>query len=245
MDGKKKIRIFVSMKLEIGELVSLSEAQSHYLCNVMRLKKGDILRCFNAQDGEFLAKIIEANKKQTLLQVLSLERLPRKSPDVWLVFAPLKKDRTDFLIEKAVELGVSKIIPVLTRFGITDKIRAERVKAQLQEAVEQCERFDVPVLEEMSPLEDLLKSWPQSRQLFFMDESRSGKPAFEAFASFGAKPAAILIGPEGGFAPDEAKLLKQQSFVCSVSLGPRILRAETAAAAALAVWQAAAGDWKE
>lgn len=245
MSEKNKIRIYVPQNLAPDMEITLPPEQSHYLCNVMRLGSGKIIRCFNENNGEFLAKIIEANKKQTLLQILSLEQLPQKSPDIWLVFAPLKKDRTDFLVEKAVELGVNKIIPVFTRFGITDKIRSDRVKAQLVEAVEQCERFDVPTLDEISDLNSLLKNWPQSRKLFFMDEARTGLPAVDAFDACKNQPAALLIGPEGGFAPEEASLLRRLPFVCPVSLGPRILRAETAATAALAVWQAVAGDWKE
>ena len=245
MSKKNQIRIFVPSCLAQNHQLLLTDEQSHYLCNVMRKKNGDEILCFNAQDGEFLARVVEANKKQTKLQILSLARLPQKTPDVWLVLAPLKKNRTDFLIEKAVELGVSKIIPIFTRFGITDKIRPERIKAQLVEAAEQCERFDVPVLEEMSSLNELLKKWPKSRKLFFMDETKTGWPAVDAFGTCKNLPAALLIGPEGGFAPDESVLLRNQPFVCPVSLGPRILRAETAAAAALAVWQAIAGDWKE
>ena len=135
MSEKSKIRIYVPQNLAPDLEIALPPEQSHYLCNVMRLENGKNIRCFNDKDGEFSALIVGANKKQTILRILSLERLPQKSPDIWLVFAPLKKDRTDFLIEKAVELGVNKIIPVFTRFGITDKIRSDRVKAQLVEAV--------------------------------------------------------------------------------------------------------------
>ena len=245
MSERNKIRIYTPCSLTAGAEIWLEEEQSHYLCNVMRMKTGAELLCFNTQDGEFSARITEANKKQTRLQILSLERKPQKSPDIWLVFAPLKKDRTDFLVEKAVELGVSKLVPVATRFGISDKIRRERILLQMIEAAEQCERFDIPQLEEMLKLENLLKTWPESRKLFFMDEQRTGKPALEAFRLSKDEPAAILIGPEGGFASEEAELLKKMPFVCPVSLGPRILRAETAATAALAAWQTIAGDWKE
>ena len=245
MSDKNKIRIYTPCPLTAGAEIRLEEEQSHYLCNVMRMKAGEELLCFNAQDGEFSARITDANKKQTSLQIVSLERKPQNSPDIWLVFAPLKKDCTDFLIQKAVELGVSRIIPVSTRFGISDNIRAERIYLQMVEAAEQCKRFDVPSLADMTKLELLLKAWPPSRKLFFMDESRTGSPAGQTFEHFAGEPAAILIGPEGGFATEEANLLKSMPFVCPVSLGPRILRAETAATAALAVWQALAGDWKE
>ena len=245
MSEKNKIRVYTPVELSAGNDISLSEEQSHYLCNVMRLETNDKIRCFNASNGEFLAQIVAAHKKQTILRILSLERKAQKSPDIWLVFAPLKKDRTDFLIEKAVELGVNKIIPVSTRFGISDKIRTERIRLQMIEAAEQCERFDVPQLAEMLKLEDLLKTWPENRTLFFMDEKRTGLPVSQAFCNTKNKPAAILIGPEGGIAPEESEFLKKRPFVCPVSLGPRILRAETAAAASLAVWQAISGDWKE
>lgn len=245
MSEKNKVRIYISDDLFENIDITLPEEQSHYLCNVMRMKKGDQLLCFNALNGEFSAQILDPNKKQTKIKILSLKRKPQKSLDIWLVFAPLKKDRTDFLIEKAVELGVSRLIPVATRFGITDKIRTDRINLQMIGAAEQSERFDIPVLDDIVSLDVLLKNWPMSRKLFFMDENRSGKNAVAAFSSLSTKSAAILIGPEGGFSEKEAELLKKQSFVCPVSLGPRILRAETAATAALAVWQAVAGDWKE
>lgn len=245
MSFKVKIRLYVARPLREAAEVILGEEQSHYLCNVMRLKEGDKLSCFNAEDGEFSAVITVAHKKQARLQTGSRIRAPRTSPDIWLLFAPLKKDRTDFVIEKAVELGASRLVPVLTRFGITDKIRAERLRAQMIEAAEQCGRLDIPELSPAVGLTELLSGWDSSRKLFFMDERGQGRPAAEAFTDFKDCPGALLIGPEGGFSEEEAAELYRQPFVCGVALGPRILRAETAAAAALSVWQAVAGDWKE
>lgn len=244
MSGKSKIRLYVDAPLSRGAEVVLPEEQSHYLSHVMRLKTGDELSCFNGSDGEYAARIAVLHKKQTRLQLAECLRAPVLAPDIWLLFAPLKKDRMDFLVEKAVELGASRLVPVITRFAITDKIRAERLQAQMIEAAEQSERLDVPALGDAVRLEDLLKNWDAGRRLFFMDERGLGSPCAEAFAAQPG-PAALLIGPEGGFAPEEAEMLYQSPFVSAVSLGPRILRAETAAAAALAVWQAVAGDWKE
>lgn len=244
MSEKSKIRLYVEQPLTAEKIIVLPEEQSHYLCNVMRLNNGEILSCFNGRNGEFGAVVEQIHKKQTRLKLQAQTRVPQLTPDIWLLFAPLKKDRMDFLIEKAVELGVAGLVPVITRHTITDKIRPERLRAQIIEAAEQCERLDVPVLEEPKRLDEVLKNWNTARRLFFMDERGSGQSAAEAFAAF-TGPAALLIGPEGGFSEDEAAQLRQESFVTPVSLGPRILRAETAAASALAVWQASAGDWRK
>lgn len=244
MNNRFKTRIFTEQPLTSGIQITLSEDKSHYLANVMRLKNGDELICFNGSDGEYAAQIIAINKKQTRLTIANQLRPQQKSPDIWLLFAPLKKDRTDFLIEKAVELGVTKLIPVITKHTITDKIRPERLKLQIIEAAEQCERLDIPELGEAIKLNDLLNNWNRQRILYFMDERGKGRPCANVFAQ-NQGAAALLIGPEGGFAAEEASLLYQLPFVKTITLGPRILRAETAAAASLAVWQAIAGDWKE
>lgn len=164
-------------------------------------------------------------------------------PDLWLLFAPVKKDKTDFIIEKAGELGVRKIIPTITKHTISDRVKTERYLAQAVEACEQCRRVDVPEIGEPVTLSALLKSWDRQRILYYMDETGNGANIYQAFGSKTA-PAAILVGPEGGFSPTELELLAAQDFTLGVSLGPRILRAETAAAAALSCWQAICGDWK-
>ena len=245
MKDTKHIRLFLGAELKPEVEVDLSEKMSHYLVNVMRCVQGDEIRCFNSSDGEFLCQITQQDKKKSVIKVGKQLRLPEPVGNLWLVFSPLKKDKTDFVIEKAVELGVSKIIPVLTKFTNTDKIKIERFRAQAIEAAEQCERLSIPEISEAVELDRLLKDWNESRILFFMDERRKGEPIVQVFKGKAGCPAAVLIGPEGGFSEDEAEKLTKQKFVKNVSLGPRILRAETAAAASLAIWQATEGDWKE
>lgn len=240
-----KIRLYVDHSLKSKNKIVLSEGQSHYLCNVMRLKNGSIITCFNANDGEYEASVFNIHKKQTEVCLGLQIRKPVASPDIWLLFTPLKKDRTDFLVEKSVELGVSTLLPVITKYSITDKIKYERVQAQMIDASEQCERMDVPNLLPTAKLENVLKNWDSTRRLFFLDERGGGEDCFTAFSHSKEQKTALLIGPEGGFSADEADMLYNLPFVTAVSLGPRILRAETAAAAALSVWQAVSGDWKK
>ena len=245
MKKTQHIRLFVNEKLLSGKEINLSDKDSHYLINVMRCMQGDNIRCFNASDGEFLAQITAGNKKKSIVKLLKQIRYPEEEKDIWLLFAPLKKDKTDFVVEKAVELGVSRIVPVLTKYTNTDKVKIERFEAQAKEAAEQCERLSVPEISNMVELKKLLDEWNKDRVLFFMDERKKGTSATEAFKSGKGRPTALLIGPEGGFAEEEAEMLTACDFVKNVSLGPRILRAETAAIAALAVWQATEGDWKK
>ena len=241
----RSIRLFVKQKLALEELVILNEKTSHYLNTVMRCASSDIIKCFNATDGEFYAEIQGIDKKQAVIKIREQIRQPKEEKDIWLLFAPLKKDKTDFVIEKAVELGVSKIIPIITTRTNNTNVKIERFEAQAVEAAEQCERLSVPEIGETVALKKLLKEWDKSRLLFFMDERRKGKKVDEAFVLSKGKKVALIIGPEGGFDEEERELLEKQPFVINVSLGPRILRAETAVAAALAVWQAVAGDWGE
>lgn len=240
---KNKIRLYVNAALASDKEIALPEASSHYLCNVMRLPEGARLNCFDGASGEYEAEIIRAHKKQTLLRICCKLRDFRPSPDIWLLFAPVKKDKTDFILEKACELGVSKIIPVVTARTIVEIVRSERYQAQVIEAAEQCRRLDIPRIGSVCSLPELLRRWPTERRLFFMDETGRGQPCAQAFAAWGQSPSAVLVGPEGGFAPEEVELLYNCPFVTGISLGHRILRAETAAAAALSVWQAVAGDW--
>ncbi|MBE6445433.1 MAG: 16S rRNA (uracil(1498)-N(3))-methyltransferase [Alphaproteobacteria bacterium] len=242
--NKTKIRIWTSTLLQKGSVITLSEDQSHYLCNVMRLKNGMEILCFNARDGEYLTQIIKISKKETQIRVLEQTRAATQTPDIWLMFSPIKKDRMDFLIEKAVELGIKKLVPVITQYGITDKLRSERIILQMVEASQQSERLDVPELKIPQKLEAILDNWDQSRILFFMDERRDGKSCAQVFNENHSEKVAILVGPEGGFSEQEAKLLYSKPFVIPVSLGPRILRAETAVVASLSIWQAVSGDWK-
>lgn len=246
MSQKIKIRLFVATPLIEQTSVSLDEAPSHYLIHVMKAKIGDPLLLFNAECGEFLAVIETISKKNVSVSLERQTRQPLSSPDVWLLFAPLKKDQTDFVIQKATELGCAKIVPVLTKFTITEKTRIERFKAQAIEAAEQSRRLDVPSIDDAVPLTKVLANWNKQRPLYFMDESGNGHDVFSIFgAARIAKEnkAALLIGPEGGFSDDELALLRSLPFARGVSLGPRILRAETAVAAALSCWQALVGDW--
>lgn len=242
MTAERNIRLFVDRSLNEQQTVPLSEAQSHYLINVMRCRQGDCLCCFDGQSGEYQASIAVADKKNTVLNLLTKTRELPPEPDIWLLFAPLKKDKTDFVIAKAVELGAAKIVPVITARTNAERIKIERYQAQAIEAAEQCGRLSVPTISEPLPLKKLLQEWDPQRILFFMDEHRQGSSAKQIFSLHQNEKSAILIGPEGGFAPDETASLNACAFVKNVSLGPRILRAETAAVAALAVWQALAGD---
>ena len=244
MSLSRNIRLFVQQKLFSGESIVLEEKASHYLHTVMRCVAGESIKCFNAADGEFLAQIKEIDKKRAVVEMRDQQRKPVAEPDIWLLFAPLKKDKTDFVIEKAVELGVAKVIPVVTSRTNNARVKIERFEAQATEAAEQCGRLSVPSIAQQITLKELVKNWDMSRTLFFMDERRQGEPAVEVFKNSSQK-AALLIGPEGGFDEEEKKLLDKCSFVKNVSLGPRILRAETAATSALSVWQAVAGDWRK
>ena len=240
---KVKIRLYIDIVIDDDFAPTLGEAQSHYLCNVMKLQAGDEILCFNNRDGEFLCQIEKNDKKHTQLKIIKQTREFEPSPDVWLLFAPLKKDQTDFVIQKATELGARKIIPVFTKFTITDKVKIERFRAQAIEAAEQSRRVDLPEIGEYISLEKLLRDWAPERRLFFMDETGGGDGVLDVFDKAKGLKAAILVGPEGGFDTAELQALRKADFAQGVSLGKRILRAETAVAAALACWQAAAGDW--
>lgn len=242
MTKAPKIRLYVEQPLTSGKQIALSEEQCRYLGTVMRLQNDDEVLLFNGKDGEFAAKIAFVGKKNVTAEALQQTRPQQKNADVWLMFAPIKKDRTDFVIEKATELGAAAIVPVITRYTISDKPRLERFRAQAAEAAEQSRRLSVPQIAEAVKLEDLLKNWDSKRILYYMDESGHGVAAAEAFAN--SKASALLIGPEGGFSSEELTLLRQCAFAQAVDLGPLILRAETAAVAALACWQAVSGNWK-
>ncbi len=245
MAGKKaKIRLWSETPLAAGREVMLNDKQSHYLTNVMKLAAGDAVLAFDNEHGEFLCTLKTAGKKSCLLEVSEQTRGFEKCPDVWLLFAPVKKDQTDFIIQKATELGAAKIMPVITARTIADKVKKERFIAQSTEAAEQCRRVDLPVIADAEPLDKVLKTWDKERVLYFMDETGQSPCAAEVFRSQNKK-AALLIGPEGGFSEAELNTLRTLPFARGAVLGKRILRAETAAAAALAVWQSVAGDWRE
>lgn len=243
MSINRNIRLYISSKLTEATSCELSTDKSHYLNNVMRCKEGEFIYCFNEKDGEFLSEITKSDKKRTVITPKKQTKAVTKETDLWLLFAPLKKDNTDFVIEKATELGVTKIIPVITQFTNTEKIKDERLLSQAIEAAEQCERLSVPKIEKISKLKDILNNWDNNRTIFFMNERKGTQKIAEAFCKNRNKYAAILVGPEGGFSEEEKKFIETFPFVESVSMGPRILRAETAVISALSVWQACNGDW--
>ena len=232
-------RLFVETPLAGGARVELDAAQANYLGNVLRLKEGNQLLLFDGSTGEWLAEVAEAGKKRMTLAVAEATRPQESVPDLWLAFAPVKKGRVDWLVEKAVELGVARLLPVVTQRTIVDKLNLDRMRAHIIEASEQCGRTALAEIEIPVKLETLLKARDPQRTLYFADET-GGEPAASAFAP---GPALILTGPEGGFTPDEATAIRSAPNSKAISLGPRILRAETAALAAVAAWMASAGDW--
>jgi 16S rRNA (uracil1498-N3)-methyltransferase len=234
-------RLFVETPLAAGLRVRLDGPPAHYLLSVMRLKEGDPVKLFDGASGEWLALAREVRKRDLVLEVAEHLSEPEAVPDLWLCAAPIKKGRIDWVAEKACELGVGRLVPVLTRRTMVDRLNLERLRAHMIEAAEQCGRTALPELVEPVKLAALLKDWPAERTLFFADES-GGVAAAEAMRAH-AGPAAILIGPEGGFDAEERDAIRALPQAVGVGLGPRILRAETAAAAAVTIWMATAGDW--
>jgi 16S rRNA (uracil1498-N3)-methyltransferase len=233
-------RLFTAAPLAAGLRVELSPAQAHQLLHVQRAREGDRVALFNGRDGEWSAEL-DSGKRSVGATVIEQLRPQAIGPDIWLLFAPIKHARLDFLIEKATELGAAVLQPVITERTQIGRVATEKLFETAREAAEQCERLEVPVVEAALPLQKRLADWPPTRRLFLCAEAGEATPAAQAFTGC-TGAAAILVGPEGGFAPAELALLRDQPFVTPVSLGPRILRAETAALAALSIWQAIAGD---
>jgi 16S rRNA (uracil1498-N3)-methyltransferase len=236
-----KIRLYIDTALSAGQSVPLTREQAHYLFGVMRLSLGAQVLLFDGMNGEFVADVVEAGKRGGTLLVAAQTRPLHMPPDLWLLFAPIKKTRTDFIVEKAAEMGAARIVPVQTEYTNSGRISQDRLQAHAVEAAEQCGGTFVPVVDEMKRLDRVLHDWDESRQIMFCDEATADDPAtpFEG----GAGPWAILIGPEGGFSPPERKRLRAMDCAHVAQLGPRILRADTAAVAALTLWQSALGDW--
>lgn len=233
-------RLFVRAPLAAGASVELDAAQANYLGNVMRLGAGADLLVFDGSSGEWLGRIADAGKKR---MTLSIERQTRQSetiPDVWLAFAPVKRTQTDWLVEKATELGVARLLPVMTQRTVAERVKLERLESIAIEAAEQCGRTLLPQIVQPVTLKQLLASRDESRRLYFADEG-GGDPVSRAFVE---GPALILTGPEGGFTEEERDAIRAAPDSTAISLGPRILRAETAALAALAAFMAVAGDWR-
>jgi len=234
-------RLFVPQPLSDGLALTLDGPSANYLGNVLRLGPGGQVKLFDDRSGEWLAEIEESGKKRVSLRVGSLLRPREPVPDIWLLFAPIKRGRIDWLVEKATELGVARLVPVVTRRTIVERVNVERLRAHAIEAAEQCERTALPELAEPIKLDAMLRDWPEERALYFADEA-GGVPLATAVT---AGPAAILIGPEGGFTDEERAAIIALPQAKPVSLGPRILRADTAAVAALSIWMSAAGDWED
>lgn len=238
---KSAPRLFIAQELRAGASVRIEGNPAHYLARVMRAATGDIVILCDDVTGEWAARVLDAGKRDVVLEVAEMLRPREAVPDLWLCPALLKKDRFDLILEKATELGAARIQPLITRRCVADKLNLERARAITTEAAEQCARTALPQLAEPAKLDALLAAWPETRALFFADEN-GGEPAAAAFAQHQG-PAAILTGPEGGFDDAERAAIRALLQARPITLGPRILRGETAAIAALSVWMAAAGDW--
>ena len=238
-------RLYLARPLAAGGMIEIDAAQTHRLKNVLRLAPGAEVAAFNARDGEFLCRVAELGRHGGSLTVETRRRTPAREADPWLVFAPIKRLRLDWLIEKGTELGVAAFLPVMTERTQAERINPERLLTHAIAGAEQSERLSVPEIRPLSPLRQILGGWPAERRLIVCDETGGGAPMVEMLLSFPpAVPTAVLIGPEGGFSQTELDAFNNLPFVTKVGLGPRVLRAETAALAALAVFQAVAGDWR-
>ena len=240
------IRLYVEAPLAAGRSVILTAEQSHYLKHVMRTVVGAAVKLFNGRDGEWLATVESLGKKDAALAVTAQTRRQRPEPDLWLCFAPIKKARIDFVAQKASEMGVSALQPVMTRHTQVTRVNTERLRANAIEAAEQCARLSVPAVLAPRKLDDLIADWPAGRHILLLDETQTGVPIIDTLRRRGdtrGQPWAVFVGPEGGYAPGELDLLRRLPNVTPVGLGKRLLRADTAAVAALACWQAVLGDW--
>ena len=233
-------RLLVDAALGAGGTVCVEGGQAHYLANVMRMGAGDQLLLFDGVSGEWLAEVVEAGRKRVTLMVREPTRAQEAVPDLALAFAPIKKGRVDWLVEKAVELGVAQLVPVVTQRTIVDRLNLERMQSHIVEAAEQCGRTCLATITAPVRLDAFLRGLSAGRMLYFADET-GGAPTATAFVP---GPATILTGPEGGFTPEEASAIRAAPGATAISLGPRILRAETAALAVVAAWMALAGDWR-
>ncbi len=238
-------RLYVAAALAEGAPAGLDHGQAHHLRTVLRLGPGAVVALFNGRDGEWLGRIEALGKSGGTVTVLRRTRPHMAGPDVWLCFAPIKRLRIDWLVEKATELGAAVLQPVFTRHTDAARVNLDRLRAHAVEAAEQCERLDVPEVREPVALAALVGDWPAGRALVVAAEAGPAQPIAEAVSALAGRPAALLVGPEGGFAKVELDGLLKLPFVHAIGLGPRVLRADTAALAALACWQALAGDGRD
>lgn len=242
MSNKKPItRLYVEGEFKAGAVHLIDENQGHYLVNVMRVQLGDHVGLFNGHDGEWIGEITKVGKGKANITIREIMAAQIDEPDLWYLFAPVKKTRVDYMIQKATEIGVSHILPVITKRTNLDRIKHDKLIANAVEAAQQCGRMTVPQIDEVTSLEKVLQGWPNDRALIFCDEAGDAifmkdiSPVFDKWA--------ILIGPEGGFTPEERKMIRDHKNAIAISLGPRILRADTAAVSALSLWQSLIGDW--
>jgi 16S rRNA (uracil1498-N3)-methyltransferase len=237
-------RLFVRAPLAEGASVDLDRDQANYLVNVLRLGAGDSILVFNGVDGEWRATLAAATRKTWRLDIDGQTRPQSPAPDLHYLFAPLKQARLDYMIQKAVEMGAGRLRPVITRHTQVTRFNTERVEANAIEAAEQCGILSIPAIDEPVPLARLLDEWDANRRIVFCDEGDSRADPVTILAALKPSRLAVLVGPEGGFAEDERLLLRSKPYVTAIPLGPRILRADTAAVAALALVQAVLGDWR-
>jgi len=250
MRNHKLKRLYVDSPLVSGGVIILSDSQHHYLRNVMRLSSNANMLVFNGQDGEWKVELTHCDKKTSQALVLEQTRTQPYQPDIWLCYAPIKNSHSEYMIEKSTELGVSRFQPILTQHTIVNRIKPEKIRAHSIDAAQQCGRLSLPEIGPLLPsLDKALQDWPESRRILLCDETGQGTPIAQALSSYTAQhqdssePWAIFIGPEGGFSHSELALLYKLPYVTSVSMGPRVMRADTAAIAALTCWQSHLGDW--
>ncbi len=237
-------RLYVADDLASGLIVKPDRGQGHYLRDVMRLRVGDTVLLFNGRDGEWVAEITAAERKSVDLQVTEPTRAQSPAGDLWYLFAPLKRGRLDYIVQKATELGAAKIKPVETRYTNVKKLNSDRLRANIVEAAEQCGVLSVPQFGEYLSLESVLENWDPVRRIVYCDETAPIADPVAALAGIAPGPLAVLIGPEGGFSGEERARLAAMNCVTPIALGPRVMRADTAGVAALALVQAVLGDWR-
>jgi 16S rRNA (uracil1498-N3)-methyltransferase len=237
-------RLYVDVPLHSGAGLVCDGDQANYLLNVLRLGDADRILVFNGRDGEWEAEVADAARRRCSLRVLSRVRPQEQGPDLDLLFAPLKRARLDYMVQKATELGAARLRPVLTRRTVPDRVNLDRMRANAIEAAEQCGILRIPEISTPQKLEQTIAGWDGSRRLVFCDEAAAQASPLAALAGVARGPLGVLIGPEGGFEPEERELLLSQPFVVAIALGPRIMRADTAAVAALALVNTVLGDWR-
>ena len=236
-------RLYVSADLAVGARLVCTSEQYNYLCNVLRLSDGASVLVFNGRNGEWQALLSGVNKRGARLDIQQQTRLQTSAPDIDYVFAPLKRSRLDYMVQKAAEMGVARLRPVLTQHTIAERVNLERMGANAIEAAEQCGILHVPTVQEPVKFERMIEAWPSERALIFCDEDAPVSNAIDALRYVPKGPLAVIVGPEGGFSTKERQVLRGKSFAVPISLGPRILRADTAAIAALTLVNAVLGDW--